>query len=160
MAENQQGDHTALIPMTTQQLLRVLAVGALVGLIIWLLATVLEMYVFKNMVCGGTQSMQCAASLHYAGTSASILGGGVGLFLLARFQIYRALLVVIAATVCLWGVMAMLNSSGWQVALPTLLLLFTAAYGLFAWIARLRSFVLSLVVIIVLVVVARFLLTL
>ncbi len=160
MAENKQGDQTTLIPMTLQQLLRVLATGAMVGLVTWMLTSLLDIYVFKNIVCRGTESMQCAASLQYANISASILGGGIGLFLLARFQIFRALLVVIAATASLWGIVGMLDLAGWQIALPASILLFMMAYGLFAWIARLRSFVLALVTIIVLAAVVRFVLNL
>lgn len=161
MAEkNQVKDQTVLIPMTLRQLFRIIVTGAIIGAITWLLTTLLDLYVFRGIVCRGTESMQCAASLQYANISASILAGGVGLFLLARFQIFRALLVVIAATASLWGVVALLYSVGWQVVLPASILLTMVAYGLFAWIARLRSFVLALIIMIVLVAMTRFVLNL
>lgn len=161
MAENNQAeDQDFLIPMTIRQLFRVMITGAVIGGLTWGLAMLLDMYIFKGMACRGNESMQCVASLQYANISASILGGGIGLFLLARFQVFRSLLIVIAATASLWGVIVMLQPQGWQVMLPASILLTMVAYGLFAWIARLRSFILALVITAVLVVGTRLVLSL
>ena len=151
---------TALISMSIQQLLRVALMGAVVGVATWGLTLLLDIYVFKAIVCQGTNSMQCQASSEYATISASILAGGAGLFGLARMQVFRSLLVVVAATASLWGLEVILQAWDWRVALPLSLVLFALAYSLFAWVARLRSFVMALVVVAVLGVIIRLVLNL
>ena len=154
------GEQTVLVPVSARQFLRVLAIGAVVGLMTWGLTVLLDQYVFKNIICKGMESMQCAGSLQYANISASILSAGVALFVLAKLLVFRALLVVIAATVGLWGIAATLQPLGWQFALPAMILLSMAAYGLFAWVGRLRSVPLALIIVIVLVASTRFVLNL
>ena len=155
MAENSTEQPNTLIPMSVQQVIRILLIGAGVGVVTWGLTLLLDMYVVKAIVCQDAASTQCASSFEYASISASILAAGLGLLGLIRLQIFRALLVVLAATISLWGIELMMRPWGWQVALPTSLLLFMVAYSLFAWLARLRSFILAVVIMLVLVVAVR-----
>jgi hypothetical protein len=151
---------TAIVAMSVQQMLRIILVGAGVGVITWGLTLLLDTYVFKAIVCQDAASVQCASSFEYSTISASILAGGLGLLGLVKLRIFRALLVVLAATVSLWGVELVMRPWEWQIALPVSLLLFMVAYCLFAWIARLRSFVMTLVVLAILVVAVRLVLNL
>jgi hypothetical protein len=64
-------------------------------------------------------------------------------------------LIVIAATIALWGINTLTASMAWYFALPVIMIMFGLVYGLFAWIARIRSFILAIVVTVVLVVIVR-----
>lgn len=144
-----------LILMSIQQLLRVVLIGALAGAVTWGVTILLDMYVFKSVVCQGNAAQQCAASLDYSSAIATVLVAGIALIGLVKLQVFRSLLVVLAASIGLWGIQTLLHSWQWQYALPVSLLLFAAAYGLFAWIARIRSFLTAAIVIVILIVVVR-----
>jgi hypothetical protein len=149
-----------LIAMTLGQLFRVVIVGLIVGLLTWSLAQLLDMYLFKGMICQGSVSMRCDASLTYASALAVVLGGVVGSLTLAKLQVYRSLLVTIASTITLWGLPIITSDWSWQAALLATVGLFAVSYSMYAWIARIRSFPMAAIVTIVLVVVARFVLNL
>lgn len=148
----------ALVSIESKRLLGVLIVGAIAGVITWGLTFVLGSYILKNAFCPANAVTSCSASLSYATAIAAVVGAGVGLFGLMRLQIFRALLVVIAATVSLWGVTVLLGSTvGLQALIPTMLL-YALAYGFFAWLVRVRVFLVALLLIIVMVVATRLIL--
>jgi hypothetical protein len=149
-----------LIAMTLGQLSRVVIVGLVVGLLTWALTLLLDKYLFKGMICQGSVSMRCDASLMYASASAVILGGIIGSLVLAKLQVYRSLLVTIATTITLWGLPTLISDWSWQTALLATIGLFAVSYSMYAWIARIRSFPMATIVIIVLIVAARLVLNL
>jgi hypothetical protein len=146
---------TIVIPMSLQQLLRIVAVGAAVGLITWGLTFLLDGQVFKSIACRGGASMQCSSSLDYASAVASIAGAALGLLVLIKLQVFRSLLVVLTASASMWGIQSVVHPWPWQYALLASLLLFAIAYGLFAWLARIRSFLMTVIIMIVLIVAMR-----
>ena len=145
-----------VVPMYRNEVASVAAVGASVGIISWVAMTLLEKYVFAAVLCSQDAAANCADSANYALIVAMILGGLAGLIALVQARIYRPLLVVVAATAALWGFSdKLIGEIQWYWALPITLVLFALAYALFAWIARLRSFILSAVISLVLVVIVR-----
>ena len=56
------------------------------------------------------------------------------------------------------GIHKVAAGSAWYIALFAFVVLFALAYAAFAWVARLRNFILTLVVTVVLVVLARWVL--
>lgn len=160
MSETTEGEQAALIDMSTQQFVRVILIGAVIGVVTWGLTLLLDSYIFQGIVCKGSASAQCTSSFEYAGISASILAGGLGLLGLVRTRVFRALLIVIAAMVSLWGVSALLKQWDWPIAVPVSAVFYAVAYGLYAWIARIRSFIMTLVIIVILIVAIRFVMNL
>ena len=77
---------------------------------------------------------------------------------LARFRVYRPLLVVLTATVALWDLGTTILPMAWYWALLVGAVLFALAYTLFAWVSRIRNFILAVVVAVVMVVIVRFVL--
>lgn len=144
-----------LLPMNAQQMMRIAGIGALVGVVTWGLTLVIDAYVFKSLICQGVAAAQCAKSLDYASIAASILAAGLGAFALAKLQVFRALLVVIAATASVWGLELVLHAWMWPYAALASLLIFAIAYCLFAWIARIRSFLMAVIVMVILIVATR-----
>ena len=86
---------------------------------------------------------------------AIIISTIAGVANLARLRIYRPLLIGLASAISLWGLQTVAGSFAWYWAVLVFVALFTLAYAAFAWVARLRNFILALVVTVVLVVLAR-----
>lgn len=151
-----------IVPMYARDVVSVAVVGLAVGVITWVAATLLERFVFSAVMCRDDAATNCANAESYALIVAMILGGVSALIALVQARIYRPLLVVIAVTAALWAFAGALDLGdiAWYLSLPITAVLFALSYALFAWVARLRSFVLSVVLSIVLVVAIRLTLSL
>lgn len=156
---NQPEEYDArFVGMATGELIRILLLGAVVGLVTWGLTYVLDTYVYQALLCKGN-ALSCDNSSLYASVSATILAALGALFVLIRAHIYRPLLIVLAATVSLWGVVLMLSNMEWYWTAILSGLMYALAYGLYAWISRIRYLWLMLLATVVLVVVVRLVLT-
>ena len=155
MATNTTTESPFFIAMSLRALLFVVITGLAAGLAIWGLTFLLDTYVYKALLCANQTTHQCVSSTQYATVTATILGAALGLFGLVRFQVFRPLLVVLAAIVALWGLLEVVSPFVWYIELPAVMVLYGLAFGVFAWLARIRHFLISLVAIIVLVVVVR-----
>ncbi len=87
--------------------------------------------------------------------SAILVGALAGLISMTTLQVYRPLLIVLAATVSLWGFHGLVDGMAWYWTLLVLAVLFSLAYALFAWLARIRSFIFALAVVTIAVVLVR-----
>lgn len=146
------------VSMTTRQVVQVVIWGCIAGIVAWGLSYVLEMYVLKAVLCQGEASARCSLSSQYAHIMASILAAGVGLFALVKLQIFRPLLVVLAALISFWSLGATLGLLVWYQAALAYALLYGVAYMAFAWVARIRLFWTAILLVVVLVSVVRFIL--
>ena len=156
MAETSQDDKQVhVIQMSTKQIIQVVILGVLVGLLVWTLAYILETYVLKALLCQGSQTVKCSSATTYANIAASILAAGIGLFGLVKIGVFRPLLVVIAATASLWGLLGVLNALPFYGVLIALGSLTSLCYLAFSWIARVRMFGLAVVLMVVLIVAVR-----
>lgn len=159
MAEKTEDESQALfVSISLKQLVRVALVGGAIGLITWGLTIAFDTYLFKGVLCHGATAAKCATSSSYANAAASVLAAGFGLLVFVRLQVFRALLVIIATTLALWGVPLLLKGWAWPQALIISLVLYTFTYVLFVWLARVRMFVVALLFIVIAVVGIRLLL--
>lgn len=138
-----------LIELNLNQLIQVAILGAVVGVVAWLLSLFIGQLVLTPVMCG-EGSTDCSAT-GVGGAIASILAGLVGLMGLVRLSVYRPLLIVLAAVVSLWGLSNWVNGLAWFEALSWSVLLYGFAYAAFAWLVRPRPFV-PVVIILLLVV--------
>lgn len=146
----------SFITMSGRQLAGTVGIGVIAGLLCWGLMGLLDTYVFKALFCQAAMNEQCASSQQYASVAANILSTGIAVFALVKLQVFRPLLVGLSAIVSLWSIWATLALVPWQFAAMLYALLFALAYVAFMWVARIRSFGMSLVVMVVLVVAVRF----
>ncbi len=134
---------------------RVVLLGALVGAITWLLALALERYMLTPFFCGGEDSVAlCLNSTVVASNIAAVLVGVMTVPLLAMISMKRALLVVSAAVVALWGVAAWV-AGPWYVSLLWTIAAYAAVYAVLTWINRLRGDISAIVFVVLFVVLAR-----
>jgi hypothetical protein len=115
----------------------------------------LDTFVFSAVLCRPQQADQCLQAPEYAMVVAAVIGAIAGLVTLARVRIYRPLFVVLCATIGLWIASLPIIAYEWYWLLLVLTVLYALAYMLFAWLARIRSFVLALIVAIVVLVIVR-----
>ncbi len=156
MAEVNQDDRQAhVIEMSAKQIIQVVILGALVGLLVWAFTYILETYVLKALLCQGIQTVKCSSATTYAGIAASILSAGIGLFGLVKIGVFRPLLVVIAATASLWGLLGVVGSLPIYGILISIAGLTALCYLAFSWLARIRMFGLAVVLMVVLMVAVR-----
>lgn len=146
------------VGMSFGELLRTVLCGVGVGLVVAVGMFLLNKFIFGAVLCRPQSIAECAQAPTYAMIVAMVLGAIAGLLGLARMRMYRPLLVVLAATIALWGINSIVSGMVWYWAALAVMVIFGLAYGLFAWIARIRNFVMALVITIVVVVLVRFLL--
>jgi hypothetical protein len=127
--------------------------GASVGFVVWVVAWILQRFVFSNLLCAGAAT--CSEAVNYAGLVAMIVGSIAGLVVLTTTQVYRPLLVIVASALSLWGFESLVAGMSWYWALIASMIMFGLAYAAFAWLARVRNFVLTIVIVVILVVAAR-----
>lgn len=147
-----------LVTMTARELIGTVVLGMVAGLIVAGLVYVLNKFVFTPILCRPGLGTDCTQAPTYSTIVAYVIAGFVGIIALARLRIYRPLLVVIAASIALWGAYALVQGMVWYWSALAIALLFGFAYGAFAWIARVRSFLMALVLTVVLVVAVRLML--
>ncbi len=146
------------VGMTMRDFLRVLVTGAIVGIATFALYYLLNRFVFGAVLCRSESTGDCAQAPSYAMAVALLVGAIGGVVGLAHIRVYRPLLVVIATAISYWGIHTLIQHMAWYMGLLDVTVLFALAYAAFTWIARIRSFILALVVTIVLVVAVRWVL--
>jgi len=147
------------IGMTIRDLMMTIGAGAVVGLVSSGIATLMNKFVFSAVLCrADAASADCVNAPTYATVVALIIGAITALVALAQMRMYRPLLIVIAATAALWGFQHITSPLAWYWQLLAATILFGLVYGLFTWIARIRSFLIAIIVVVVLVVAIRFML--
>lgn len=155
-------DNTIFRPSSRQEVIKVALLGVAVGLLIPFIGFLIERFFILPVFCSSPDSFGVCASggltAYYVSTVIVTLAAVVAL---ARWQVFRPLLIAIAAGAALWGLKKYIGDlsivSGVEYYIFSALL-FGVAYLLFYWIMRLRLFVMSVVLAVVLVTVLRFVL--
>jgi hypothetical protein len=152
MDEN--GKLASITTMGARQAVQIVILGAAVGLAMWGVEFLLETYVLRAVLCQGSVAY-CASASQYANILATLVGMGAGLFGLVRLQVFRPLLVALAAAICFWGLIGVISVLPWYEVGIACMLLYALSYILFAWIARIRLFSLAALIAFLLVVIVR-----
>lgn len=146
---------STLTPMTGRDLINIILVGVGVGLLFGVAYFLLNKFIFGAVLCRVQAPSDCSEAPMYSFVVAAVVAAIAGLVNLARMHVYRPLLVVLASTVALWGIHQLVLDAAWYWGLLSVMIIFGLAYGLFSWIARIRSFVVALILVAVAVVVVR-----
>jgi hypothetical protein len=156
----QQNIHEEKIPpfaeMSGSQMIQLVAVGLASGLLLWILYYVFATFVFKGF-CAPDVGV-CAEASTYALGTATVITAALTLFSFVKLRAFRPLLIVLAATASLWGILLHLGSLSPVSAAASLTLLHGIAYAVFGWLARIRLFWVSVLCIVLLVVGIRLIL--
>lgn len=145
-----------LIELNTNQLIQVALLGAIVGLVVWLLSLFLGQLVLTPVMCGDGNT-ECKAAVDVGGGIASIVAGLAGLLGLVRLSVFRPLLIVLVAVISLWGLSSWISGLVWFEALSWSILLYGFAYAAFAWLVRPRPFLPVVIIVLFVVLLIRLL---
>lgn len=154
VAENV-SDISVIVPTGTREIISTAITGAIVGIIMIAAYFLLDKYVFASVMCRAGNDASCSSAPTYAMAVAFVIGAVIGLIGLVQSRSYRPLLTVLATAVSFWGLQELVGGMAWYWAMLVTTVLFALTYLLFAWIGRLRSFVLSFILCILLVVLIR-----
>lgn len=112
-------------------------VGTLIGLLWWLLLIVLKNFVVDPLFCKSLVDLSsCSNSMGLSGNISSILSGTVGLGVLVRLRVLRPIIIALATSITLWGLVLWVDGlSWWEVPLWSALL-HGLTYILYSWIGR------------------------
>jgi hypothetical protein len=150
--------NSVIVVPATKDMVRVGLLGLAVGLITPFLAFVLQKFVVDPLFCRAGGLGVCSAGDLTTYYVATIIMAVVAVALMANWQIFRPLLVAVAAAASLWGFRRytgdVIEHSGWEYFVASGVL-YAAAYILFYWLLRLKNFALSVVLSVVAVVLLR-----
>lgn len=143
-----------IIEQNRGMFMRILAIGFVLGIIVWMMTYTLRRFVLASLLCqdGGTV---CVEANDQAGNIATILVGIAGVVALVRAGVYRPIIITLGTAVSLWGVSGWLYGSGALVSIALTATLYTVAYATYAWIVRVRKVPVMLVLFAVLIVISR-----
>ena len=126
-------------PFSRRVFLRILAILAASGVAIWLLALAFDKFMITPVFCANAEHISiCANSTSIASYVTLVLAGIMLVPVLAVFGIKRPLLVVIAATVSLWGATLWAGGS-WILSLLWVVLATVLVYLSLIWLNRIRG---------------------
>ena len=155
MNETASETRSNLVPMTWRELARIGAIGAVIGALSVGLYVLFYTYIFQAVLCRDQANTACGQAATYAAITTAFIASFVAVVVLAHIRVYRPLLIILAAILALWGIQSIVVVLPWYWALVGMIAVGALAYSLFAWIARIRSFILSAVVAIVIAVIIR-----
>jgi len=147
-------------PLTPRLLISALLIGALTGVVGWLINIFLQNYFIEPVFCSSPDSSSiCTNGSTIAWTLAHILAIGASVVAMVGAVIYRPLLVALAAFVTVWGINGWLDGLEWWSATLWQMVIFALAYGAYAWIARTIQFWAAATITVVVVVLCRLVLS-
>lgn len=149
----------AYVPTTRNEVIKVIILGLIAGLAVPFLSMLIANYVIDPIFCrtGANTFGICATGGIVANHVAAIIVAIVSFIILTQWAVYRALLLVIAVTIAMWGLKKYadpLTSGPWLEYYLFFALLHGLAFVFFYWILRLRNFIVSLILTILAVIAA------
>ena len=137
-------------------LIRLGAIGAVMGALGWLLYLGITTYFVVPVFCSNVETFAvCRSGGAIAWIAGHVIAAAAALALMIRFAVYRPLLVIIGVFASLWAAHTWLGGMAWYAGMLWQIVLFALGTMLFGWIARIRNFWVALVVAVLLVVAAR-----
>jgi hypothetical protein len=135
---------------------RTVVLGAVTGLIFWLLTIIVARYVIDPIVCGRFfNAALCTNSTPLSGNIATILAATVGVISMVRIGAARPIIVAIASASLLWDLAAWTDGLFWLEAVAWSVILYALVYALFSWITRYATLWVTILVSLLIVVIIR-----
>lgn len=153
-------DKSIVLQPARGEFLKIAILGGLTGLLLPSVAHVINKFLVLPMFCqsSGAQGV-CTDGEMICYYALSVLFAIAAVAILARWQVFRPLLIAIGATVALWGfgkyVQDLIGNSGLEYYVVSAIL-YAAAYLLFYFVMRIRAFTVSVCLLVALVAALRF----
>lgn len=156
--ENNTGSGIIVVPEGIE-MLRVGLLGVVVGIGVPLLTWLLQQFLISPIFCHESTTLAvCSPSDLTTFYVSTIILGVIAIALMANWQVFRPLLIAVAAASALWGFRQFAGDTfahaGFEFYV-TSAILYALAYLLFYWLLRLKGFTLSVVLTVVAVILIR-----
>ena len=116
---------------------RIIVVGASLGLLWWIVTALLRFYVIEPLACRDlSNATTCVDAIGVAGGIATVIVGAIGIFALVRTLQPRPIIVAVASAAVLWSLGYYISGLAWYEALLWAIVLYAATYALFGLVAR------------------------
>jgi hypothetical protein len=139
-----------------QAWLRIVLVGAVVGVVVWILTLLIGKYIIEPFTCREIANVaQCVNAASIAGNIAAVLSALLALFALVRMNIAQPVIIAVGSAALLWDLAAWTNGLFWVESIAWAIVLWALSFGLFAWITRYTRMVPAIIVAFIVVVIIR-----
>ncbi|OJU87584.1 hypothetical protein BGO17_01145 [Candidatus Saccharibacteria bacterium 49-20] len=140
---------------------QIIYIGLGMGLLWWVLTAILRQYVVEPIACRDlSAAASCINAVGISGSIAAVLVAVAGTWALIRYLQPRPIIISVATLILLWDLSSLVNGMTWWATLLAALFFYTASYGLFSMVARIRWMAWALTLAAVIVVGIRLLLVL
>jgi hypothetical protein len=140
---------------------RIVVIGAVLGLIWWILTALLNAYVIDPLACRDlANAAVCVDSVGVAGSIAAVLVAILGALALVRTLQPRPIIIAVSVAAVLWSLGQYIAGLAWYEAILWSVVVYAATYSLFGLIARIVWLPAAIVTAIVTVLIVRILLVL
>lgn len=144
----------------TYNWVQIVLLGMALGVVVWALTWLFGQFIIEPLLCRESATQACGRTTEVAGNLAAVAGAMIGLGALIRLRVLRPLLAVVASLVVLWGLALWTAGMHWAEAAAWSAGLYALSYTLFVWLARFRRIGLVLITLIVIVLIARIIVSL
>lgn len=149
-------DEQTILMRPWQAWLRIVLVGAGVGVVAWIFTILLNQYVIEPLTCRQiADAAQCVNSLSISGNIAAILAALLAIFALVRINIAQPVIIAGGSVALLWGLAGWTNGLFWLESISWGILLWALSFGLFAWITRYTRLIPAIIIALVVTVIIR-----
>lgn len=149
-------DEQTLLMRPWQAWLRIVFVGAGIGLLFWVLSALLAKYVIEPFTCRQIVDVaQCLNSTSLAGNVAAILAALGAILVLVRMNIAQPTVIAVVTAALLWDLSAYTTGLFWLEALAWSIILYALSYGLFAWITRYTRLIFAAIIALLITLIIR-----
>ena len=135
---------------------RTIVLGALLGILFWLVTTLIGQYIVEPLTCRQVaDAALCMNATPLAGNIASILVAVAAVIVMVRINAARPIIVAVASAALLWNLAYWTQGLFWVEALAWSVILYALAFALFAWITRYAVLWVTIVISLLLVLIIR-----
>lgn len=135
---------------------RTIILGAVTGLLFWILTIIIGHYIVDPIVCGRFfNAALCTDSIPLSGNIATIFAASVGVIAMVRMGAARPIIVAVASAALLWNLSTWTDGLFWLEAVAWSVILYAAVYALFSWITRYATLWVTALVSVLIVLIIR-----
>jgi len=135
---------------------RTIALGAVLGLIFWLVTVLIGNYAVEPFTCRNLAAAQmCTDAIPLAGKITTILVAALAVVAMVRMRIARPIIIAIATAAILWDLASWTQGLFWVEAILWSVLLYALCFALFAWISRYITLWVTIVISLLIVLIIR-----
>jgi hypothetical protein len=145
------------IELGMQQLVQIALLGLGLGAGFWLLTQIIRQVILVPLLCGDPTTSACIGASDTSGAIAMVVVAIIGVLGLVRLSVYRPLIIVVATAISLWGLSGWVAGLAWYEGLAAAVILYAISYIAFSWLVRPRAFAPAMIIVVVVVVLARWL---